>query len=132
MRCVLLAIGLIFLALVPFSSGAPVEGTSWGYREIKAGSVSDDKLTEPGTLELSNVFVAGRRASVIVIGDHEPVVDLEIMVYDSKKNLVAHDRGREPAQDYVAVMWYPPRQERYQIVINSYGKVLNKCSVAIK
>ncbi len=132
MRCVLLPIGLVFLALVPFSRGAPVEGTSWAYRVIKEGSESDGKVTEPGSLELSKVFVAGQKASVIVIGDHDPVVDVEIKVYDSKKNLVAHDRGKAPSQDFVAVMWYPPREERYQIVINSYGKIPNKCSVAVK
>ena len=131
MRRFLLPIGLVFLALVPFSSGAPSEGSSWAYRKIKAGTVSDGKL-EPGNLELSKIFVAGQRACVIVIGDHDPIVDLEIMVYDSHKNLVASDRGKDVAQDFVAVMWYPPREERYHIVINSYGKDFNKCSVAIK
>lgn len=133
MRCVLLPIGLVFLALVPFSSsGAPIDGTSWAPRDIGEGTESGGKITEPGSQAIRKVFAAGQRACVIVIGDHKPVVDLEIKVYDAKKNLVAYDRGQEPAQDFVAVMWYPPREERYEIVINSYGKVHNECSVAIK
>jgi hypothetical protein len=132
MRGALLPIGLIFLALVPFSSGAPIEGTSWGISSVPAGIESGDKITEPGSLPFSKVFAAGQRACVVVIGDHKPVVDLEIKIYDAKKNLVAHVRGQEPARDFVAVMWYPPRQEKYQIVINSYGKVHNECSIAIK
>jgi hypothetical protein len=132
MRCILLPIGLIFLALVPFSSGAPTTGTSWAYRKIEAGTESGGKITEPGNWQLSKVFVAGQRACVIVVGDHKPVVDVEIKVYDSRKNLVAYDKGSEPAQDFAAVTWYPPREEKYQIVINSYGSAYNLCSVAIK
>ena len=132
MRRIVLPLACIFLVLVPFSSGAPVDGTSWAHREVGAGTVSDGKVTEPGVLELSKTFVAGQRACVIVIGDHKPVVDVEVKVYDPRNNLVAQDRGQDPAPDFVAVMWYPPRQERYRIVIHSYGKEYNKCSIAIK
>jgi hypothetical protein len=121
-------IGLFLLAVVPFGSGAPLEGTSWTKRKV-ARSQSE---TEPGTVEITQTFAAGQRACAIVIGDHDPVVDVEVKVYDSKKQLVAQERGQQPAQDFVAVMWYPPRQETYTIEIRNYGKDYNVCSVAIK
>jgi hypothetical protein len=123
---------VIFAALVPLGAGAPVEGPSWSYKLVGAGAAGPGGTITPGTLEFSKLFAAGQRACVIVIGDHDPIVDVEVEVYDSRNKLVARDRGQEPAQDFVAVMWYPPRQETYRIVINSYGKVENKCSVAIR
>jgi hypothetical protein len=126
-------VGLAVLMFVPLSRGGPIEGSSWSEQNISAGAVAEGgKVTEPGAAGTIKTFAAGRRACVVVVGDHDPVVDLEVKVYDSKGNLVAQDRGQDPARDYVAVMWYPPRQEQYRIMIHSYGAAYNKCSVAIK
>ena len=133
MRRLATLIALAFLTLVPPGSGGPVDGTSWAEQKVPGGTQgAHGEITEPGVMELKKTFMAGERACVVVIGDHDPVVDIEVKVYDSKKNLVAQDRGQAPAPDYVAVFWYPPRQETYRIVIHSYGKDYNKCSVAIK
>jgi hypothetical protein len=130
----LVAVGLLVLALAaPLRSG-PVDGTSWAKVQVPGGSgtISGGSASEPGTWSLSRTFAAGQRACVIAIGDHEPIVDVEIKVYDSKNELVVKRRGAEPAPDFVMVVWYPPRQENYRIVINSYGKIDNVVSVAIK
>ena len=132
MQRILVWVGLVLMSLVPFSAGAPVEGTSWASREIPAGTVEGNGVSEPGKVEFEKAFAAGQRACVIVIGDHNPVVDVEVKVYDAANQLVAHDRGTEPAQDFVAVMWYPPRQETYRIHVFSYGKAHNTCSITFK
>jgi hypothetical protein len=121
------------LGLVPVGIGSPVEGPSASNKRVPAGTVGEGgKITEPGIYEFSKVYAAGQRACVIVIGDHKPVVDVEIKVFDSKNNLIVQDRGQEPARDFVAVMWYPPRQEIYRVAVHSYGKEYNECYIAIK
>lgn len=132
MRGVLFAVGVSLLSLAPFSHGGPVNGTAWSYEQVGAGTVRDGVVTEPGCLHFTKAYVAGQRACVVVIGDHNPIVDVEVKVYDEKNQLVAQDRGQGKAKDFVAVMWYPPRQETYRIEVCSYGKEFNKCSIAFK
>jgi hypothetical protein len=129
MRWVLPLSACVLPAMVAFAVASPVEGPSWSRKEVPAGTNGG---AEPGALEYKKLYVAGQRACVIAIGDHKPVVDLEIKVYDSKGLLVAQARGKEPARDFVAVFWYPPREESYRIVISSYGTEYNKCSLAFK
>lgn len=124
--------GLVPLGSVPPGSGAPVDGPSWSKKQVDRGTGQGDQITEPGVLEFSKTFEAGRRACVIAIGDHDPVVDVAIKVYDAKNNLVVQDRGQDPARDFAAVMWYPPRRAEYRIEIQSYGKIPNICSIAVK
>ena len=129
---VLMGVGVFLLALVPSGTGAPIDGSSWARTRVPEGSGAGDTMTEPGMLSISRTFKAGERACVIVIGDHRPIVDVEVKVYDSKERLVAKRRGTEPAPDFVGVAWYPPREEKYRIEVSSYGKEYNECSVAIK
>ncbi len=132
MRKLLFAAGVAMLALAPFGRGGPVEGTAWSYKEIPGGTVQGGTVTEPGCLNYNKTFAAGQRACVVVIGDHDPVVDVEIKIYDEKNQLVALDRGQGQAKDFAAVVWYPPRQQTYRIEVCSYGKDFNKCSIAFK
>jgi hypothetical protein len=133
MRRTVFLVVFALLGLVPVGSGSPVEGPSWARKRVPAGSVDEGgKISEPGTYEFSKVYAAGQRACVIVIGDHKPVVDVEIKVFDARNNLIVQDRGQAPAQDFAAVMWYPPRQETYRVAVHSYGKEFNECSIAIK
>lgn len=123
-------IGVVcLLAAGSLAVGGPMEGPSWSKKELPAGS-RDGK--EPGSQSYNKVFAAGQRACVIAIGDHNPVVDLEILVYDAKDQLVAQARGKQAAPDYVSVIWYPPRQERYRVVINNYSNVHNVLIVTFK
>jgi len=130
-RIVLLGL-CVLLGWVAVGSGAPVEGPSAGRKRVPAGKAGEGGKFEPGPLDFSRVFVAGQRACVIVVGNLKPIVDVEIQVYDSKQNLVAQDRGQEPARDYAAVIWYPPTQESYRIVVLNYGTKDNECYVAVK
>jgi hypothetical protein len=132
MRRLLFAVGLATLGLAPLSHGAPMDGTAWLMEKVEAGTVSGGRVTEPGCKQFIKTYAADQRACVVVIGDHNPVVDLEIKVYDSKNQLIAADRGQGSARDFVAVMWYPPRQETYRIEVCSYGQEYNQCSIAFK
>src|SRR6516165_3711991 len=132
MSRVLMWVGVFLLALVPSGTGAPIDGSLWIRTIVPAGTVSGETVTAPGTWSITRTFKAGERACVIVIGDHRPIVDVEVKVYDSKERLVAKRRGTEPAPDFVGVAWYPPREEKYRIEVSSYGKEYNECSVAIK
>src|SRR4051794_34343473 len=59
----------------------------------------------PGEQTFALAFEGGQRACVILKGDHRPIVNLGIEVYDEEKRLVAKDDG---VGDYAAVIWYPP------------------------
>ena len=55
-----------------------------------------------------------------VKGDHKGSSIVHVTVHDAKKNLVAEDKGREmPVGDMAAVIWYPPREGEYTIVIRA-------------
>lgn len=83
----------------------------------------------PGQLRITERFAGGERASVILRGDHDPVEDLTIEVYDENNNLVAKDDGRG---DYATVVWYPPEDGNYTIVLKHDLAQFNKCFLVIK
>jgi hypothetical protein len=82
-----------------------------------------------GQTEFEEVFQGGRRACVIAVGDHKPVVDIGISVYDAAKRLVAEDNG---GGDYVAAIWYPPRDAKYKIVVKNDGVEYNEMYIVFK
>jgi hypothetical protein len=132
MRKALYVVGLAFLSLTPLGRGAPVTGTSWSFEKVAPGTVRNGTVTDPGSLHFPKTYVGGQRAAVIVIGDHNPAVDIEVKVYDDKNQLVAADRGTGPAKDFAAAVWYPPRQATYRIEVYSYGTEYNQISIAFK
>jgi hypothetical protein len=82
-----------------------------------------EKGGEPGEASMEFQFEGGKPARVIVVGDHKPVADLQIFVYEmSEKGIegkvVAHDGGPEQG-DRVGVVWYPPRTATYRIVVKN-------------
>jgi hypothetical protein len=100
------------------------------------------KKTEIGEREFQFQFKGGERASVVVIGDHIPIVDLEIYVYEvneqgAEGKLVAQDGG-PGLKDRIAVAWYPPRTATYRIVIRNPSEFEakknphNECRIAIR
>jgi hypothetical protein len=83
-------------------------------------------------------FKAGRRASVIVKGDHRPIAPLTLEIFDEKGNLVARDDpgkgvGKTDAKgnDYAGVVWYPPRDGYYTIKITNHHNEYNQCYLSI-
>ncbi len=106
--------------LGPAGSGSPLAGKhSLGYVDIPAQK----------SVVHSETFRGGERACVIVIGDHEPGADLGVFIYDQEDQLVAEDRG---GGDFVAAIWYPPRDARYKIKVHNPSGKVNKCWIALK
>jgi hypothetical protein len=117
-RVFLFSVVLTLLASVA-GSGSPLGGSN--RKEVT--------VSEMANVELEEKFRGGERACVIVRGDHDPVVNLGLFVYDDKGSLVGKDDG---GGDIVAVIWYPPRDATYKIKLRNPGKVYNKCLVSFK
>ena len=129
MRRVLLACPLL-LAFVPFGFARPVEGQRY---------LEGRRIGARGSITLLHQFAGGERACVIAIGDHRPVVPLKITVYDDQENVVAQDAGTEVSigerpgtADYVAAIWYPPRDMNCRIVVESDGAEYNDVAISLK
>ena len=83
----------------------------------------------PGEKKIKVKFEGGKRASIILEGDHRPVADLGIEVYDDNNRLVAKDEGKG---DFAAVIWYPPVTGEYVIRLLNKQKDYNLCYLVIK
>jgi hypothetical protein len=117
-RVVLLSLLLPLLVSDP-GTGSPMTGK----RNLKA------KVAELGNFQVEEKFRGGERACVIVMGDHKPVVNLGLFIYDQKGTLVTRDEG---GGDIVAVIWYPPRDATYKIKIHNPGREYNDCYISFK
>ena len=124
-------LGLAVLAVGPAGHAGPVDGPRGFYEQVPAGSILGGERS-PGVYSVVKTFRGGERAAVHAIGDHQPVVDLTVNVYDKDNRLVATDTGRGAVGDLVAVVWYPPRTAPYRIEVLSPGPIANKCFIVIK
>ena len=124
-------VGLLGLVGVSVGHAMPVDGTRGRYETIPASSNLGGE-TVPGQFSEKKTFRGGERACVFVIGDHQPVVELTVTIYDAAGKVVAQDKGQGAAADFVAAIWYPPRTAEYRIEVLSPGKEFNKCYIAIK
>jgi hypothetical protein len=88
------------------------------YKEPPAKMWEKHSVESGRSLYLQDNFKGGERASVIVIGNEEFVMDLAVYVFDADGNCVARfDEGA----DYCAVEWYPPTPGRYTIEVRNRG-----------
>jgi hypothetical protein len=117
MRCLLPAALLGLVIATPWGMSAPLDGSKSFSQRIGAASQSGGQI-EPAPFELKEKFKGGRRATILAIGDHKPVVPMAIFVYDSANQLVAKD---ESHGDFVSAVWYPPRDGEYKIHIKHWG-----------
>lgn len=115
---------LAILTAAPWGHGGPAQSRPGKYYEIPAARGS-----EPTALELSEKFVGGERACVFVRGDHQPIVPLDITVFDKEGAVVASD---ESSKDFVAVFWVPARTAEYRIVVRNHGREFNKVYIVRK
>jgi hypothetical protein len=85
-------------------------------------------------LTMTKRFRSGERASVQAVHtEKKQKTTVHIAVYDSKDNLVAEDTGRDPpSSDMVAVIWYPPRDAEYRIVIRNMERAAARYFVSIR
>lgn len=122
MRSIGFASILALLALVPLGVGSPTRGTESFVGQV----VGADGWTD------TRHYRGGERASVLVIGDHKEVPQLEVTVYDAKGAVVATDKtSNRLVSDMVGVVWFPPRDGDYRIVVRNPDSP-NKCYIAIK
>ena len=106
--------------------GGPLKGGYSLGRDRIPGAI--DSAT-PGLKIIEEKFRAGERACVIAFGDQRPIVDLEIVVFDAKNQVVAQAKW---GGDLVAAIWYPPRDGAYKIEVRNYGKEYNDVYVSVK
>lgn len=73
----------------------------------------------PGSRDLLVECQANERTSVLVKGDHQPVANLELLVFyvvGDEETLVARDFG---TADLLGVEFVPPRAGTYRIVVRN-------------
>ncbi len=125
-----------------FGAAGPVTG-NWAFKPKIGGqgtlTLQKDTPMSSGKLGNRVKFKGGRRACVIVMGDHDPIVPVTLQIHDDQGNLVAVDEpgknvdsSKAPGNDVCAVVWYPPRDGYYKITIQNTGRDWNQCWVAIK
>jgi hypothetical protein len=127
-RKVTLAIlGILLLAAGSADSG-PLGGP---YQEPKRRGYEKGrgKLEAGQVYQFRDVFRGNQRACVIVEGDHEPVMNLKLQVFDGQNQLVAQDVA---GGDIVAVIWYPPKTQTYTITVTSNGNTWNGLDIVVK
>jgi len=122
----MLALFLLLAALLLWTNlvgAGPAKGPELNVRRfvLPAG--------HPGKRTIKERFVGGERACVLLYGDHNPVEELWIRVYDDKNNLVAQDEGKG---DFSIVVWYPPSDGDFTIEIRHDSAEFNKCYLVIK
>jgi hypothetical protein len=108
------------LAVPESGGGSPLEGKI---------SLGVQRVAKQGRLRFEKEFRAGERACVIVRGDHKPVVDLSLAVFDEKGNLIGKDAS---GGDFVSVIWYPPRDAVYRVEIVNPGEEYNDCYISLR
>jgi len=124
---------LIWLLLLPLvgalhvvAQGGPFRGPYVMEPRVKVPAAVG---ANPGVHVLKEKFRGGQRACVIALGSHEPVVALELVVYDAKDRIVDQDKGEG---DSITAIWYPPRDGEYKIEIRNPGNNENTVYVVVK
>jgi hypothetical protein len=120
-RLITLAVLAVLASASGLVEGSPQEG---GIAIPRVRLEAQDKRRLPPLR-----FKGNERACAILMGDHRPVVDLAIYVYDEKGTLVAKD---DAGLDYCAAIWYPPRTATYTIVLENKGREYNDCYLSLK
>ena len=123
MRHVVPLVLLSLLALVPVGVSSPVDGSSTSKHDVG-----------PSPWTTTRSFRGGERATVLAFSlKHEPVVNLHLLIYDAKGNLVAEDKASNNlVGDYVGATWYPPRTGEYKIELRNPSGASVPCYIAIK
>ena len=124
MKTALLPASLVALfVFAGICASGPVEGR----HRMPARSV----VLHPGEeLIYKKRFKANERACVIVVGDHDPVMNLSVKVFDASKQEVARDEGG----DVLTAIWYPSQEGDYTIQIEMLetAKVPNLLQLVFK
>jgi len=122
----IVAVTVSLLVGISVAWSSPIRGH---YREAHQRNEKLARLRAGGTYEIVDVFRGNQRACVIIEGDHNPVMNLTVKVFDSAGNQVALDNA---GGDFIAAMWYPPRTQEYRISISSDGPDYNDLDIVVK
>ena len=124
------------LAVMSLTAGATWSGPVKGASSPGKVQVPSAEGGSPGESAITVPFRANERAAVIIRGDHNPVADLEIVIFEAGGNgqPVAHGKG---SKDLVAAVWTPLRTGEYRILFRnsapfSKSNPYNECYVAFK
>jgi hypothetical protein len=118
MKRLFVLVPMLLFITVPGSKGGPLKGAHTLKTQIGAKS----------HMEFEEAYQGGRRACVIAVGDRKPSVDITIAVYDDAKQLVTEEHNL----DYVAAIWYPPRDGVYKVVVSNSGVEYNEMYLVFK
>ncbi len=132
-----LSIGLLLVSALGFVAAGPTKGVI-NNSEFRVPASRDEGA--PGEADIVEEFRGNQKASVLVKGDHRPITDLEVLVFEvsttgGEDKLVARDKG---TKDIVGVVWTPPRTGMYRIVVRNPSKFhpeknpYNSCYVTIR
>src|SRR5439155_17224830 len=127
-KTAMLVVGALLLGVAPAAS-SPVQGHRREPMPAQDGQQKKAVLYPDRSYTFTDTFRANERACIIVEGDHEPPMDLKIVVQDSQQNVVAQDTS---GGDFVSAIWYPPRQQQYTITITGNGSVENYLYIVVK
>jgi hypothetical protein len=125
-RLTLVAVLGALLLSVGLAGGSPLKGH---YREPYLYQKKRGRLKPNLPYEFRDNFRANQRACVIVEGDHEPVMNLKMIVKDRSGNIVAQDNG---PGDVLSAIWYPPRTQEYVVTITGDGNEVNLLDIVVK
>jgi len=137
------SVGLLLALAVGVALAGPTQGTINRSNGRRDNDVKVPSSKEEGVPGENDEFViecrANQRTSILIRGDHAPVTDLEVLVYEmspgqSEGKLVARDKG---TRDLIGAVWVPPKTATYRIVIRNSSKYApdnpyNSCYVTIK
>lgn len=94
---------------------------------------------EPGESDITLECRGNERTSVMIKGDHRPVTDMEILVFEpasagGPEKVIAHGKG---TRDLVGVVFVPARTGMYRIVFRNHAEYTkenpyNRCYLTIK
>ena len=118
MSCKTVWASMVFLSLIGDAGAGPTKGVI-NRDDFQVPASTTEGV--PGEADFIEEFRGNQRARVIVKGDHRPVTDLEVLVYEvsttgGEDKLVARDKG---TRDIVGVVWTPPRTGMYRIVVRN-------------
>lgn len=135
-------IALLLAVALGVAFAGPTQGTI-NRNDNHNNEVRVPSSKEPGIPGENDEFViecrANQQTSILIRGDHAPVTDLEVLVYElsadkGEGKLVARDKG---TGDLIGTVWIPAKTAQYRIVIRnpapfSEQNPYNRCYVTIK
>lgn len=118
-------IAVCLMALVSFGAGnghgGPVDGPT-GQSKFRLPGGFIDRVEKVR-------FEGGKRACVIIVGDHNPVVNLQVEILDEQGRSIAKDEGRG---DFAGVVFYPPVTATYTVRLVNPQSEFNECYFVMK